>query len=76
MTKAEIAAFLEGHLTAIVATNGHDGFPHAVPMWYVVIDEDVHTWTYRSSQKAVNLRRDPRATLLVEAGRVITNYGA
>lgn len=68
MTNTEVVAFLQNHLTAIVTTNGHDGFPHAVPMWYAVIDGVVHTWTYRKSQKAVNLRRDPRATLLVEDG--------
>ncbi len=38
-------------------------------MWFLP-DEDgaVRIWTYRASQKAVNLRRDPRASLLVESG--------
>jgi PPOX class probable F420-dependent enzyme len=51
-----------------VATIDHDGFPHLVAMWYVLINGEVVFWTYARSQKAVNLRRDPRLTCLVEAG--------
>ncbi len=39
-----------------------------MPLWYVVRDGDVWVWTYAASQKVRNLERDPRATLLVEAG--------
>jgi len=37
-------------------------------MFYVMIDGQIAFWTYRSSQKAANLARDPRVTCLVEAG--------
>jgi PPOX class probable F420-dependent enzyme len=38
-------------------------------MWYVVDDEGrVLFTTYERSQKVLNVRRDPRVTLLVEAG--------
>ena len=50
------------------ATNGRDGFPHLMPLWYVVRDGELWAWTFAKSQKVRNLERDPRATLQVEAG--------
>ena len=50
------------------ATFGPRGFPHLMPLWYVVRAGDVWAWTYAKSQKVRNLERDPRATLQVEAG--------
>ena len=47
---------------------GPRGWPHSMPMWFVVRDGDIWCWTYGKSQKIKNLERDPRATLLVEAG--------
>ncbi len=37
-------------------------------MWYAVDGDDVIMTTYGKSQKAMNLRRDPRATFMLEAG--------
>ena len=68
MTAKEAAAFLDEQRTVICATNGRDGFPHLMPLWYVVRDGTVWAWTYAKSQKARNLERDPRATLQVETG--------
>ena len=67
-TDEEAAAFLDEQRTVICATNGHDGFPHLMPLWYVVRGGTLWAWTYAKSQKAKNLERDPRATLQVEAG--------
>ena len=68
----EAAAFLEAGRTVSCATNGRDGWPHLMPLWYVIRDDELWSWTYAKSQKAVNLRRDPRCTLQVEAGTVYT----
>ncbi len=68
MTDEEVIAFLEEERIVIVATNGHDGFPHLMPLWYVLRDGRAWGWTYAESQKARNLERDPRASLEVEAG--------
>ena len=68
MNDQEIRAFLEEQRILQVATIDHDGWPHLVAMWYVLINDKVVFWTYARSQKAVNLRRDPRLTCLVEAG--------
>jgi hypothetical protein len=37
-------------------------------MWFAVVEGRIAFWTYARSQKALNLRRDPRVTCLVEAG--------
>jgi PPOX class probable F420-dependent enzyme len=68
MTEAEFEAFLDGELVVSCATVGADGWPHIMPLWYVVRGGSVWAWTYAASQKVRNLERDPRATLLVESG--------
>ncbi len=65
----EIRAYLSESKTAILASNGHDGFPHTMPMWFSVDDEGaICMTTFAKSQKVKNLQRDPRCTLLVESG--------
>ncbi len=68
MTQPEIAAFLQVPRTAVLSTLAADGGPHMAAMWFVVEREAIAMWTYAKSQKAVNLRRDPRAAVLVEEG--------
>jgi PPOX class probable F420-dependent enzyme len=68
MSDEEVLAFLDEERTVICATNGRDGFPHLMPLWYVVRDGRLWAWTYAKSQKVRNLERDPRTTLQVEAG--------
>jgi len=68
MTDAEVAKFLATERTLQVASIGADGTPHLVPMWFTVIDGRIAMWTYGTSQKAANLRRDSRVVCLVEAG--------
>jgi PPOX class probable F420-dependent enzyme len=68
MSEAEIQSFLDEQRTMAVATIGRDGFPHVVAMWYTLMDDKPAFWTYAKSQKALNLRRDPRVTCLVETG--------
>ena len=68
MTEAEAAAFLAANRKVQLATINRDGTPHLVAMYYVMLAGQLAFWTYRSSQKAVNLARDPRLSCLVEAG--------
>jgi Pyridoxamine 5'-phosphate oxidase len=92
MTDAEVAAFLEAERTVTCATVGPRGWPHLMPLWYVLREAPaggsapptppasptppvppalpiprIWAWTYGASQKVVNLERDPRVTLQVEA---------
>ncbi len=68
MTAAEAAQMLAACRKVQLATNGPDGFPHLVTMYYVMVDGMITFWTYRTSQKARNLERDPRISCLVETG--------
>jgi len=64
----EISNYLEQSMTLIMGTLNHDGWPHIVPMWYSMLDGLVHMHTYKTSQKVVNVARDPRGSVLVEDG--------
>ena len=68
MSYEEIRTFLGDQRTLQIATIDHDGWPHLVAMWYVLINDQVVFWTYAKSQKVINLRRDARLTCLVETG--------
>ena len=68
MSAEEAEAFLAKEMTVTCATNGRDGFPHLMPLWYVLRDGRIWAWTYAKSQKVKNLEREPRATLQVETG--------
>jgi general stress protein 26 len=68
MSDEEVASFLEEQRVVICATNGPHGWPHLMPLWYVMRDGDLWAWTYAKSQKVRNLERDRKATLQVETG--------
>ena len=74
MSDDEVLAFLGEQRTVVCATNGRHGWPHLMPLWYVLrpTGEDaapeLWAWTFAKSQKTRNLERDPRATLQVETG--------
>jgi Pyridoxamine 5'-phosphate oxidase len=75
MDEPEVAAFLSDERTVTCATTGSRGWPHMMPLWYVLRESSagepgprLWAWTYAASQKVRNLERDPRATLQVEVG--------
>jgi len=75
MSAAEVDSFLAGERTVTCATIGPRGWPHLMPLWYVLREASgggpgprIWAWTYAASQKVRNLERDPRATLQIEAG--------
>ena len=77
MSEAEAAEFLAEERTLTCATQGPRGWPHLMPLWYVLREPRagepgprLWSWTYAVSQKVRNLERDPRATLQIEAGEL------
>jgi PPOX class probable F420-dependent enzyme len=68
LTDAEQLELLEGERIVSIASHGPRGWPHVMPLWYVLRDGRIWIWTYAKSQKVKNLERDPRCTLLVETG--------
>ncbi len=69
LTDDEIRDTLATEKTLIIVSNGPNGYPHAMPMWFWVDgDGCLYCTTFGKSQKVMNWRRDPKATLLVESG--------
>ena len=68
MTPAEVDAFVAERRPMTMCSLSPDGSIHAVAMWYGFVDGLVTVETKAKSQKAQNLRRDPRLTLLFEDG--------
>ncbi|MEV6442860.1 PPOX class F420-dependent oxidoreductase [Amycolatopsis sp. NPDC051716] len=68
MAAAEITEFLTEQRVATLATIAPSGQPHLVAMWYAVLDGVLWFETKAKSQKAANLRRNPRVTVMVETG--------
>jgi PPOX class probable F420-dependent enzyme len=66
------ADLLANERIVIVTSIGPRGWPHSMPMWFVVRDGEIWVWTYAKAQKVKNLERDPRATLLIETGHEYT----
>jgi PPOX class probable F420-dependent enzyme len=71
MSDAEVREFLERQRTIVLTSIGPRGFPHPMPMWFLLEDDGaVRMTTFRKSQKVRNLERDPRVSLLAEDGEV------
>lgn len=70
MTEEEILALYDECKSLNVATIGPDGYPHQTVLWYAPYKGALLFETYGKSQKVLNLQRDPRISVQVEAGEV------
>ncbi|MBN9154679.1 MAG: TIGR03618 family F420-dependent PPOX class oxidoreductase [Microbacterium sp.] len=61
-------AALESEEIGWLGSTGRDGFPHAVPVWFLWHDDAVVVFSQPHAAKARNLRADPRAMFHLEAG--------
>jgi PPOX class probable F420-dependent enzyme len=67
MSHAEAMTFLStGTRTGKLATTRADGRPHVAPIWFVVDGDDLVFTTNSETVKGRTLRRDPRASLVVD----------
>jgi PPOX class probable F420-dependent enzyme len=64
----EQAAFFREQRKAALATLDQDGFPHIVAMSYFAKDGAFYMTSYGKAQKVVNIRRNPKVALMIEAG--------
>ena len=72
MTPEEAYAFLDnGPRYAVLSTVGKDGFPHAVPLGYFRVGDEV-VLSMRGQHK-VNAARNPKVSVLLEDGDSMTN---
>lgn len=69
MSDAQRDEYIDNAHTLIIVSNGKNGYPHPMPMWFAR-DEDgaFLCTTFGKSQKVLNWRRDSKATLLIESG--------
>jgi PPOX class probable F420-dependent enzyme len=68
MTSDELDDFLRAERTCRVATAGKDGAPHTSALWFVWDGKALWLNTIVKSQRWTNLERDPRVSVLVDAG--------
>ena len=68
MSEEELSSFLKTQISLQIGTINKDGSPHLTTMWYFYDGESFIFHTYTKSQKIINLQKDPRITLLTEAG--------
>jgi len=68
LSAAEQRELLDSERVVVVSSIGPRGWPHSMPMWFVVREGEIWVWSYAKAQKVRNLERDRRATLLVETG--------
>lgn len=61
----DLAPLLASTAVAIVSTIGPRGEPQASPIWFVWKDGAVHFSLVDGRQKLRNLRRDPRASVVI-----------
>lgn len=73
MTADEIRRRVTDARVAILATVASDGHPHLVPMTFVISGDALYSAvdhkpkTTRALKRLANIRRDPRATVLVHS---------
>ena len=60
LSEDEIQQFLEQQKTLIIVSNGRDGYPHPMPMWFYTDPQGcIYCTTFAKAQKVLNWRRDP-----------------
>jgi PPOX class probable F420-dependent enzyme len=69
MTQAEVADWLAKGGSCSLASIDRDGYPHIVAMGYAVHNGDIVMTSFAKAQKVINLKRNPRAAIMVESGR-------
>lgn len=68
MSAEELDDFLGSQRTCRVGTVGGNGAPHVTPLWFVWDGEALWLNSIVASQRWTNLDRDPRVSVVVDAG--------
>ncbi len=58
--------------TVSLATVSADGTAHAVPLWFVWLEDSINVTSRWGSRAHRNIERDPRVTLTLDRGRAWT----
>ncbi|WIM89587.1 pyridoxamine 5'-phosphate oxidase family protein [Candidatus Mycobacterium wuenschmannii] len=68
LTEDEAWEAVDAAHTGTLTTLRRDGMPIALPVWFAVEDRTVVLTTPSTTKKVARIRRDPRASFLVESG--------
>ena len=76
MERSEVVAFLKQQKFGVISSVGPDGEPHSAVVGVAFTEDgDAVFDTLGSSRKAIDLRRDPRASLVVWEGERTVQMG-
>ena len=74
MTESQAWDYIESKPGWIaLSTNGHDGFPHTVPLGYFVSDKRIFIGCLDKTQKVKNIERNANISLTLESGQSMAN---
>ena len=74
MTESQAWDYIESKPGWIaLSTNGHDGFPHTVPIGYFVSDRSIFIGCLDKTQKVKNIERNAKISLTLESGQSMAN---
>ena len=74
MTESEAWEYIESKPGWIaLSTNGHDGFPHTVPIGYFVSGGSIFIGCLDSTQKVKNVERNQKISLTLESGETMAD---
>lgn len=76
LAEDELWKFVADAHTAVVTTLRRDGWPVALPVWFVVVDRNIYFKTFPTMRKAARIARDARSSFLVEDGHTWTELRA
>jgi PPOX class probable F420-dependent enzyme len=62
---ANVRAYLEDVHLCVIATTNKNGSPHVAGLWYELSGDTIIMNTGTASKKVRNLKRDPRASVIV-----------
>ena len=65
MFEPRLAALLDQPMIVRVSTISPDGYPHTVPVWFLLEGESLILFTGREARKARNARSNPKGAIAI-----------
>jgi PPOX class probable F420-dependent enzyme len=65
MFSETVREFLQKPLLARMSTLGADGYPHTVPVWFMLDGEEIVVISVRKTRKVGHIKADPRGAIMI-----------
>ena len=72
MANSEAWSFIKSHYKMILCTLDSEGFPHAAPIWFVVINDKIYFRAQPYKKKISNILNRPQVCGVIEDGEKYT----